>query len=201
MKTDQPELGSVLYTHDTMNICEGGISDGDMTILWEDVDSLFWGADAHTLVLVVVPIPTHESQNIRVVSIEGDEILLTQTSAGRIDREKQESFWNLYLFMVSKIMNRQWLELGKALEKGERVSFNSFDVTSNAIYRKRFRGYDKIDLHRVVDYSIDSGQVSVKFVDERGRQRNVGCGPVNLVPNVHLAQAFLSSIARQNSGR
>jgi hypothetical protein len=199
-KTGQHGLGPILHTHGNMHICQGGISDGDMTILWEDVGSLFWGAYAHTLILVIIPIPTHESQNIRVVNSEGDEILLRQTSPGRIAREKREGFWSLYMFIVSKLMDRQWLELTKTLEKGERASFRSFDITSTAIYRKRFRGYDKIDLHRVVGCGLGGGQFSIYFVDEKGRQKNVGCGPVSEIPNVHLAQAFLSSIARKNSG-
>jgi hypothetical protein len=198
MKSDQDKLGTILYTHGNKHICEGGISDGKKTILWEEIESLFWDASKHTLILIVIPIPTYESQKMHIVNSVGDRLSLTQSSPFRIGSEKKEDFWNLYQFIVSKIIDRQWSELIRVIEKGERISFHSFDITSTAIYRKKFRGYDIIGLHRVVGCEFNDGQFLIKFVDEKERPKNVSCGLVSEIPNVHLAQAFLSPIARQN---
>lgn len=198
MKTDQDKLGAILYTHGDKHICKGGVFDGGKAILWEEVESLFWDASKHTLILIIIPIPTYESQKIHIVNSAGDKISLTESTSFRIGSKKKESFWDLYQFIVSKIIDRQWLELTRDIERGERVSFQSFDITSTVIYRKRFRGYDAIDLCRVVGCDFEDGQFLIKFVDEKERPKSVSCGLVSQIPNVHLAQAFLSSIAQHN---
>ena len=101
-------------------------------------------------------------------------------------------------------MDRQWSELIRDIEEGTRVSFESFDITSTAIYGEAYFGrYGIIDLHRVVGCDFDNGEFFIVFVDDKNNNRVVrkSLGHVHKIPNIHLAQAFFTSIAQRNSGQ
>ena len=197
-ETSQHGLGAVLVTHGNRHICEGGVCDKKKSILWDDVDRLFldgWKLSVNFL-------PAGESIRIRVLSTTNHEIDFRQKGLFRLGRKAQGNFSNLYEFIVSKIIDRQWSKLTNNIAEGRNVSFDQFHVSSSAIYRKKFfRGYHTIDLHRVAGCHFDSGQFVVDFIDDKGRRKCQFLGPVSEIPNIHLAQTFLTSIARQNSGQ
>ena len=196
MTIDQHELGPILYTLGNRHICEGGVSDNKKSILWHQVDSLLLRA----LKLSVNFLQAGESTEVEVVSKTGDAISLKRHGFVEIRRKHKEDFWNIYQFIVSKLIDRQWSELIRNLGEGTRVSFESFEITSTEIYRhKLFGGYDIIDLRRIAGYDFDHGELVVGFLDDKGRRKRKSLGAVARIPNIHLAQAFLSSIARQNS--
>lgn len=198
MKTDQHELGPILYTHGKKHICEGGVCDNKQSILWDEVDSLFLNAQK----VSVNFLQAGESMAVEVVSKTGDAISLSRRGFFEIRRKDKENFWNLYQFIVSKILDRQWSELITDLRKGTRVSFESFDLTSTKIYRRTvFGGYDIIDLSRIRRYDFICGELLIEFVNDKGRLKRKSLGHTPEIPNVHLVQAFLSSIGHQNSGQ
>ena len=199
MTIDQHELGPILYTLGNTHICEGGVCDNKESISWDEVDSLWldaWKASVNFL-------PSGENIKVDVVSTTGDAISLSRYDF-RIGRKDKDNFWNLYQFIVSKIIDRQLSELTRDLEQGTRVSFESFEITSTAIYGEAYFGrYGIIDLHRVVGFSLENGEFLVTFVDDKDNSRLLrkSLGHVKKIPNIHLAQAFLSLRARQNRGQ
>ena len=198
MTIDQNKLGPILYTLGNIHICEGGVCDNKGSISWDEVDSLWldaWKVSVNFL-------PSGENVKVDVVSTAGDAIRLSRYGL-RIGRKDKDNFWNLHQFIVSKIIDRQLSELTRDLEQGTRVSFESFEITSTAIYGEAYFGrYNIIDLHRVVGCSLENGEFLVTFVDDKDNSRLVrkSLGHVKKIPNIHLAQAFLSLRSRQNRG-
>jgi len=198
VKTGQHELGPVLYTHANKYICEGGVCADKKSILWDEVEFLFLSAWKRTVNYVA---PAGEGMEVRVISTTGDQISFEQDAMFRIGKKDKSDFWNLYQFIVSKVIDRQWSELVRDVEEGKRVTFGDFDITSSAIYRKKFfGGYDIIDLGRIAGCHFADGNLVIDFVDDKRRLKHKSLSSVPRIPNVHLAQAFLSLIARQNSG-
>jgi len=197
-RTGQHELGPVLHTHGTSHICEGGVSDDRKSILWDEVESLFLSAWKRTVNYIA---PAGEGMEVRIVSMAGDKITFTQDAIFRIGNKDKSSFWDLYEFIVSRVIERQWSKLVKDIEERKRVTFGDFDISSSAIYRKKFfGGYDIIDLRLVAGCHFANGELVLDFVDDKGRVKCKALGNVARIPNIHLAEAFLSSIARKDSG-
>ena len=198
VKTGQHRLGPILYTHGTKNICEGGVCDNKKSILWDEVDVLFLDASKTTVNFI----PASETINVRIISTTKDEVSFTQDAIFRIGGKDKSNFWNLYQFIVLKVIDRQWSKLVRDIEEGKRVAFGRFDIISSAIYRKKFfGGYDIIDLGCIAGCDFANGEIVIDFVNDKGRLKRKSLGAVCEIPNIHLAQAFLSSIARQNSGQ
>jgi len=198
VKTGQHRLGPILYTHSTKHICEGGVCDNKKSILWDEVDSLFLDGWKFSVNFI----PSGESISVRVKSTTDDEIRLEQRAAFRVGHKDKSNFWNLYQFIVSKIIDRQWSKLIRDIEEGKRVTFGQFDISSSAIYlRKFFGGYNIIEIHRIAGCDFAYGELVIDFVNDKGRLKRKSLGRVPEIPNIHLAQAFLSSIAQQNSGQ
>ncbi|MGB5926460.1 MAG: hypothetical protein WBH01_10335 [Dehalococcoidia bacterium] len=198
MRTDQHELGSVLYTLGNAHICEGGVCDKRESISWDEVDSLWldaWHASMNY-------IPSGESLKVDVVSTTGAAVTLKRYGL-IIRRKDRDNFWDLYRFIVSKIIDRQLSQLTRDLEQGTRVSFESFELGSTSIHREPdFGHYGVIDLHRVLGSSFENGEFFITFLDDKDNTRQVrrSLGHVKKIPNIHLAQAFLSAMAERNSG-
>jgi len=198
VKTDQHRLGPILYTHGTRHICEGGVCDNKKSILWEEVDFLFLDASKTTVNFI----PAGETINVRIISTTKNEISFTQGAFFRIGGKDKSNFWGLYQFIVSKVIDRQWSKLIRDIKEGKRVTFGRFEISSSGVHRQKFfGGYDVIDLGRIAGCDFAYGELVVDFVNDKGRLKRKSLGPVREIPNIHLVQAFLSSIARQNSGQ
>ena len=79
------------------------------------------------------------------------------------------------------------------------MSFQSFDISSSSVYRKKlFGGYDIIELYRIVGYDFDNGEFVIKFINDKGHLKSKKSGFVREIPNIHLAQTFLLSVAQGN---
>ena len=97
------------------------------------------------------------------------------------------------------MIDRQLRELTEDIRRGKRVSFGSFDVTTNAIYRKKlFSGHDSVEIHRIVGCSIENGEFIIELIDDNGRSKRKKSGYVYEIPNIHLAQTFISLVAQEN---
>jgi len=197
VKTDQHELGPILYTHGKKHICEGGVCDNKKSILWDEVDVLFLEASKTTVNFII---PASEAIKVDIISTTKDKISFTQGAVFRMSGKDKSNFWALYQFIVSKVIDRQWSKLVRDIEKGKRVTFGRFDITSSAIYREKFfGGHDIIDFNRIVGCDFAHGELVIDFFDDKSHLKRKSLGRVPEIPNIHLAQAFLSSIAQQNS--
>jgi len=198
VRTGQPTLGRIVYTHGGINICEGGVCDNKKSILWDEVDVLFLNAWKTTINFII---PAGEGIKVRIIGTTGDEISFTQDAIFRIGDRDKSNFWNLYQFIVSKVIDRQWSKLVRDIKEGKRITFGEFDISSSAIYRKKFfGGYDIIGLDQVAGCHFANGELVIDLVDDKGRLRGKSLGSVSRIPNLHLAQAFLSLIGRRLSG-
>ena len=199
VKTSQHGLGSVLHTHGNMNLCEGGVCDKKKSILWDEVDVLFLEASKVTVNFII---PASETIKVDIISTTKDKISFTQGAAFRMRGKDKSNFWASYQFIVSKVIDRQWSKLVSDIEEGKRVTFGRFDIGSSGVHRQKFfGGYDIIALNRIADCDFAYGELVIDFVNDKGRLKRKNLGRVPEIPNIHLAQAFLSSIARQNSGQ
>jgi len=199
MRIDQHKLGSVLYTCGNKHICEGGVCDNKKSILWDEVDVLFLEAWKTTVNFVI---PASEAMKVHIISTTKNKISFMQGAAFRMSGKDKSSFWALYQFIVSKVIDRQWSKLVSDIEKGKRVTFGQFDIASSAIYRQKFfGGHDIIDFNRIVGCDYANAQLVIDFVNDKSRLERKSLGYVSVIPNTHLAQAFLSSVARKNSGQ
>ena len=112
------------------------------------------------------------------------------------------SLWTLYRFIVSKVIDRQWSKLVSDIENGKRVTFGEFDIGPAGVYRQKFFGGDHlIEFNRIAGCDYANAQFVIDFVNDKRRLERKSLGYVSVIPNVHLAHAFLSSVARKNSGR
>lgn len=188
-------LGKVLHKHGNKYICEFGVGDKGTSILWEEINELFLGGQRTSINFM----PAGESVSIKVVSITGEKINFDQKALFVMGSKKKDTIFSIYNFVVKKIINRQMSELVTALKKGNRVSFKSFDVTSTAVYREKFfGGYDIIEFRRIVGCGFNNGEFVIKFIGDKGRLKQKGSGSVRNIPNIHLAQALLLSVAKGN---
>lgn len=198
MKIGQRTLGRTLYMQGSKYICDGGVCDNKKSILWDEVDFLFLNAWTQTM----NGVPFGEDIQVRVISTVGDKISFRQHAFTNIGDEDKNSFWTLYQFIVSQVIDRQWSKLVRDIEEGKRVSFGDFDISSSAICRKKLFGrYDIIDLGRIAGSHFANGEFILDFVDDKRRPKQKSLGTVSRIPNIHLAQAFLSSVAERNSGQ
>lgn len=192
------ELGPILYTQGKKHICEGGVRDNKKSILWDDVDILFVEASKTT----VFAIPASEGVKVHIISTTKNKISFVTGGFSLMIGEDKSSLWALYRFIVSKVIDRQWSKLLSDIENGKRVTFGQFDIGPSGVYREKFfGGHDIIDFNRIVGCDYANAQLVIDFVNDKGRVERKSLSYVSVIPNIHLAQAFLSSIARQNSGQ
>jgi len=187
-------LGDTIYTSENTCIHENGLSykgfvkEGSM--LWRDIEKVFICGENGTHV-INIPIPTHESINLRIVNYANEAIRLGGNSKDKIN--------NLYTYIVEKIFNRQWAAFWSAIKAGKRISFESFDVTSEAVYRKRFfGGYDIIELHRLTGCDFEDGELVIEYVNDYGKIIHKKSGHLSEIPNIHIAHTFLMMYAKQS---
>jgi hypothetical protein len=196
VRTDQHELGPVLYTQGNTHICVGGVFDNRKSISWDEIDCLFLDASKITVNFI----PAGETMNVRVISTTKDEIRLAQDAIFRIGTKDKGDFWSLYQFIVSKVIDRQWSKFTRDIEEGKWVTFGPFGISSSAMYRKQlFGGYEMLDLDRIASCDFANGELVIDLIDDKGRLKRKSLGPVREIPNIHLVEPFLSLMAQHNA--
>jgi hypothetical protein len=97
----------------------------------------------------------------------------------RILDEDKSNFSNLYKFIVSEVIDRQWSQLIGDIEEGWKVTFGRFLVFSSAIYREGFvGGHGIIALGRIAGCHFANGELIIHFVDDKRRPKRKKLGPV-----------------------
>lgn len=192
---DGVNLGTILYEQANRFVCEQGICDKKNSILWEDIEAIVVSAVKEYAIII----PKYEFVDIVIRSKTGKSITLKLQSIGRVSAKKKESLFDAYGFIISKVIDRQLRELTEDIRRGKRVSFGSFDITTNAIYRKKlFGGHDIIEIQRIVGCSIENGEFIIELIDDNGRLKRKKSGYVYEIQNIHLAQTFISLVAQEN---
>ncbi len=195
-KTEGDELGAVLWRSRTIRICEKGISNGKKTILWDDVDRLYLDATNIRVKLL----PSTSLMTLQVVARDGRKISLTLDTLPRKTTDGRGDFMVLYKMVVNRIMERQRAELARDLKTGKSISFQRFDLTPKRIEHSGITGSYAIELSHVSGCRFERGDLVVDYID--GRQtRQQKLGKASGIPNIHLIQAFLESLAKSNLNR
>lgn len=208
MEYNESQLGKILYTYknrwtwglpgSTITVCEHGVRDDSKSILWDEVQALYF---SHEKVYEVV-IPISESISISMRGKQRDSITLNRDSLGWGGKEKAKILFDIYKFIVSKIVERQWRELSEGLSRGKTISFDKFKIDSHGLYRKTWSGaYDAIPLNTIVGCHFDSGEFVVDFLDNQHHLKQSKCGKVSEIPNIHLAQTLISNLGSNNLGK
>ena len=198
MTIRQHELGPILYTQGKKHICEGGVCDSKKSILWDEVDILFVEASKTS----VFAIPATEGVKVHVISTTKDKISFVTGGLSLMIGSDNSSLFTLYRFIVSRVIARQWSKLVSDIENGKRVTFREFDIGPAGLYRQKFFGGEHlIEFNRIRSCDYDQGELLIEWLNEKGRLECRSLGQVSIIPNVHLAQAFLSSVAQKNSGQ
>jgi hypothetical protein len=196
-ETKQDELGAVLWRGRTIRVCEKGISDGKKTILWDKVYRLFLDATK----IKVRFLPATSLMSLRIFDQYSRKINLVVDTLPRKGADGRNDFMMLYKMVIARVMERQRAGLTSKLKEGRTVSFDIFDLTPNRIERKSILGSYTIALSHVTGCRFERGDFVIDFIDDTGHVKQQKLGKANRIPNVHLVQAFLQSIARNNLNR
>jgi hypothetical protein len=120
-----------------------------------------------------------------------------------------EKVLNIYNYIISKIISRQWKELIWRMESGEEVSFKEFIIAKNyikyrsparsliGITRRLLEGEITLDLKRVYELYINGGNVWIDYRRDNGSVKSRYLGELKNVPNFHLAQFYIKSISNR----
>lgn len=210
-----PLLGAIIYDSGIKCICELGICEKKKdipcqegvckpkkSIKWNDIDSIYIFGEKRTVFLV----PATESLKITVIgtgrSSKRESIAFKTSGIFKIGKEDKEEMLDIYTYIISKVIDRQRQELNRDIKEGKRVSFESFDITSTAIYRKKLlRGYEVIELSRIVGCDVEQGEFFIEFIDDKGNLKRRNSGQVYEIPNIHLAEDFILRTAQHNIER
>lgn len=101
-------------------------------------------------------------------------------------------------FIVSQIFERQWSKMMADIESGLHVVFGNFSFSKSCISIKSFFGSFKLSLSQVIGWHIQKGQIVVIYYDKNMELKQKSMGFINEIPNIHLAQSFLQSLADTN---
>jgi hypothetical protein len=202
-----PELGQILRDRGSNCVCELGVCEKKghklcspglcnkkKAVLWEDIDKVYVSA-TKTYVYFV---PASESIELNVVSTDGNTLSLGVSSAFRVGEEQKQLMWDVYGYVVSKVFDRQWKKLISDLEQGYTISFNSFDVTFESLRKSKMFGQEVIELSNIVDWQLYNAQLQIRFRDKKSRLKWTTLGGVGYIPNIHLAEAFLKYVIKDN---
>jgi len=196
MEAYQSKLGSMLYRHGNKCIYEGGICDEKRTILWNDVKEVYIGGTKTSVYFI----PAYESRTIQVIDYHKNKVAIRISSPGRVGSEKKWQFVNIYAYIVSNIIDRQWEEFMSELRKGKRVFYIGVELGLDSIwFPKLFRGHDVIALNRIRGCEMDTGWFYISYwLDEKYYKRK-DVGPIEMIPNLHLLQRFIDSHSNEVS--
>jgi hypothetical protein len=142
----------------------------------------------------------NEFIDLTIHTKQGKSITLQLGSIGVINKSTKEKFSDAYAFIVSNIIERQLNEFSESLRCREKADFGSFEISSEAFYRKKlFGGYDIIPLSKLLRCHIENGEFFVLYHDGENKCKRKKCGFVYEIINLHVVQAFMSAIERQKT--
>lgn len=192
------QIGTLAYRLKDTYIGEYGILDKKHCILWDDIAALYISG-LRTYGWLIVG---DESWDLTIVTKNKERIQLSAWSFGGMSKEKKHKFFEAYAYIVSKISNRQLQELKTSLENNEVVSYGKFLLGLDGIYLKKFvGGYDCVGYERVIGHEVDGGDFYIRYLSDDGKVKRKSCGEMANIPNLHVVETFITSIAEENLSR
>ena len=164
-------------------------------MFWEDIDRLF----IFTNMTYVYYIPARENVEVNVIDTKGKVIKLGTSSWLNVKTQDRQAVSNVYDYVVSKIHERQWRRLMEDIGQEKRVSFNTFEVSSDTLYRKKAIGYEPIKISNIVDWQISNGNFYIEFLNDKGESKRKSLNRVGYIPNIHLVQELLKPRSRDQA--
>lgn len=188
-------LGEQVLDEGDLSIHTKGIAYRDSYILWDNVDSIYVGGTKASINFI----PTYEDRTIALV----DETARTRidfsfSNIFRMGKGKKQLFNDVYSIILDNVSQRQWTKFIQALQAGERLNFQEFEMTRDAFYfRKFFGGYKQINITQVRGYDTSLGYFYIQYQDnQKIKEKQVG--EVSRIPNIHILQAFINMITKRS---
>jgi len=196
------DTGETMFEIKTLRICSNGILLKQFRkqelMRWEAIDRIFISGKKEVFLGLIT---FSDTFGITFVDWEGRRIG-TSTTWNSWNPKSGERILAIYNYIVGQVSERQWAQLLTHLKSGQTVSFFSFDIAPDGIYRKKaLKGYTKLELSRVYGYNLHEGKLLITYEETDGSTRAHGLGSVESIPNIHIAQRFIDAIADTNIGR
>ncbi|MFC2033810.1 hypothetical protein ACFLTT_00180 [Chloroflexota bacterium] len=185
---------SGLFKGSKWRIHENGIAVGERSILWDDIEQLFFSATSYSVNFI----NTGSSFSLTMVDYRGSEIKLTIDSSVFNRGKKSNEFSSIYNHILSHIFQRQWQKLIESIKKGQRVSFKEFEISYDGIYciKKRLFGtkYEKLEPKSILGSTIRNGVYYIRFLNDKAKKMEFWIGPIKNIPNLHIAQEYFKKL-------
>jgi len=188
-------LGEQILNEGDLSLHNKGIAYKDSYVLWDNVDSIYVGGTKASINFI----PTFEDRTIVLV----DETAHTRidfsfSSILRMGKGKKQLFNDIYSTILDNVSQRQLTKFIQALQAGERLNFQEFEITQEAFYfRKFFGGYKQIDVAQVRGCDISQGYFYIRYQDKQ-KIKTKQAGEVSRIPNVHILQLFINMITERS---
>ncbi len=190
-------LGEIIVQVGSHRICRDGISYRKQVMRWKDVKQVFISGQKRTINFFV---PSGEEMDLTVANSAGLTITIQMSAWFRLGRHKHEEFAEIYRYIVSQVMERQWNQFKEKLDSGRRLSFRTFGIAPSAIYQKTpFSGLKVFKLSRICGCNIREGNFYLLYLDRKVKIKEYKLGVIANIPNIHIAEVFINAIAEQNS--
>jgi hypothetical protein len=186
-------LGEEIIGEGDFSLHSKGVVYRGKYILWDNVDSVYVGGTKSSINFI----PTYENRTIALVDETAHtRIDLSFSNIFRMGKGMKQLFNDLYSIILNNVSQRQWTKFIQALQAGERLNFQEFEMTREAFYfRKFFGGYKQIDVAQVRGYDTSLGYFYIQYQDNQ-KIKEQQAGEVSRIPNVHILQTFIDMITK-----
>jgi len=188
-------LGEQVLGEGDLSIHSRGIVYRGRYILWDNIDSIYVGGTKASINFV----PTYEDRTIALVDETArTRIDLSFSNIFRMGKGTKQLFNDLYSIILDNVSQRQWTKFTQALQAGERLNFQEFEMTQEAFYfRKFFGGYNQINVAQVRGYDTSLGYFYIQYQDSQ-KMKERQAGEVSRIPNIHILETFINMIAKRS---
>jgi len=193
---DSEDPGEVVFQVGSDRICRHGVAYRNQRIRWEDVRHLFVSGERITHNFMV---PGGEEARLTFVSSSGQRIDVRMSAWFRLGRDRQQQFADVYRYVVSQVLERQYNWFKEKLDSGRRVSFKTFGIAPDGIYQETtFSGTKLFNLRQIVGSDVRDGNFYLAYLDANGKTKQHKLGALGKIPNIHVAEAFIIKVAEEN---
>lgn len=188
-------LGEQILNGGHLSIHRKGIAYNDNYILWDNIDLIYVGGTKASINFI----PTFEDRTIALVDeTSPNRIDFSLSSVFRMRKEKKQTFDDIYSIILDNVLQQQWAKFVQALQAGEHLNFQEFELTQEAFYfRKFFGGYKQINVAQIRGCDISQGYFYIRYQDKQ-KIKTKQAGEVSRIPNIHILQTFINMIAKRS---
>ena len=196
------QLGELLLDGGSWRLYHNGVASRGKSIPWTNVEEIYISGSVTSVEFM----PAGEKQSIKIVDSYKNSIKITLSSFFRMSEAKKQEFADVYTFILQNVGDRQWTEFLERLANGQRISFKALDISRDAFYcvkgsKKLFGfalGYDRIEIPSLIGCNIRNGIFYIQYLQPNGRPKDKYIDYVEDIPNIHIVQAFVKEMSKQN---